>query len=989
MAGPADPSPTAPTEPTTAQAESLLLRAIRRYQGQLALRTLATRAVLLLAAGLAMPLLVVAADHWLSGGVPQPLLAASQVAWWGGLTLSFLLVLVLTLFRRLSPLFVARQLERFAEIRHNSLVNALLLRRSPTLTYAQGAALQQAAQDLRRGDWAATGPGIARGYALALLAVVVLWGLYMFLAPKPVGPSVQRFLGADLDAPTATRLELVQPGPDEAPHAGEALTMAFAVHGRPVREVRLDILDEDDPHGPPRRRFVSTESVGAIGDRRQFVLAPFDVDGDVLYRCTAGDAELAGRIPVEPQPALAGLEIQLDPPAYSDWPRSEPDEPDLQVLAGTRATFTITANTPIAEAVFIFREAGTDDETRTRMRTDADDTRQARLSLVLLKEGTYAFAFSDPWAYRFETAEVHHIEIVPDNAPRVRITVPDVEHVPDDRVDVQQWPAVVAVAADDLGVDRVMLVTQQTGPPRRVALALPAGLNRTEFPVRVRPAVLDVDWTAPVRLWFEVADGRVLPDGRPAPQAARSRTLTLVGTPRLTDADATGEGNAGGEQGTGREGGSAEGDAGGGETGVDVQGVSDEGGGQQGDREGDGEDDRASGEQAPEESDAPQQRDGVGDAADEPTRPEDSDGAGDAADDARRELDEFVRKHGDEAAEVCRRKGECEGDGQSEGEQGAGEGAGGGADGHQEQQPGQGAPAEDEAGDQPGQENEGSDPQAGAEAEEPADEGAADNGGATDQPGAQEAADSSGKKGADATPGEPQDGGGAQPGEREQSGDARQPGAENQGADATDATAPTSQPTDPAAAGERDPNEPGDRGAVDEDHPPAVAEDPSMDDPQAPLAPPPAPDAGAGLPGSTGMAETIDLLEMLDRGESIDAAMLIEMGWPAAKAAAFVQALARLHEATQPIGGAAALRRLDFDTRVGDAARAVGLGFSAELQRAREAARGTPDDLRRIAPPAEQHVPARLRALLDAYYRSVAQAAGAATSDEDADEPVP
>ncbi len=888
--------------------EFILLEAVRAYRATLMGRALRVRLAVLLAGISLVPLALVVADHTWPGGLARWLLVVARVSWLATGVGAVLAIVLLTLGRPLSLAFVARRLERISQIDHNSLVNAILLRARAPLAYAEPAAVQQAVHDLATHE-----PSPAREarerpvHWLALLVALTAWSLYAVLGPKPIGPSLARLFGAERAAPSATWLELLRPGPQDAPHAGQLLEVVVAVHGRAVREVRLGVLDEA---GAVRAEYVATESVGGTGDHRRFVLPPYEVQGDIVYRCVAGDGRLEGRIRIEPQPALESLRIVLEPPAGAGLEAQEAAGPDLDVVAGTRATFVLTANVALREPVFVFQGGR---ETRTRMRVDAAAPHVARLALLLVESGTYHLEFSDPWALPYRDPPEYRIDVRPDTPPLVTLDVPDEADTPDGVVDVERWGELVASAADDLAVRELVFVLEQvTGATRQSVLPADApALQNVTGRVRTE-GLLEPGQTA--RAWFEAADGHTLPDGRVQPQRARSRVVTLQ---RAAAPAAAGE--RGGEPESGARG-----------PGGKPEMVGDDGGASGGEERGEPQDAGRDGEpQGGAERDPNERPSGARpSSAAEGAAPGDAPaGEEPVGSDTEDEVRGFVKEHGQEAKEAGKTRRE-----RAQGQPGAdtpasGEGA--------PEAPLTSRPAETpptEAGDAPmAGESEGGTPRPGATATAPAE-------GTGEKPGAEAGATEAPQAGpaGDAEPNAAVPAG-ASPGE----------GARNYSPprEAGEAARPEAEaPAEPGMAGE-------------------------------------APKATAPLE-SDGLAETLDLLEMLERGEPLTEDMLVEAGWPREKAARFVKALERLRAVTQAAGGVGALRHELFDTRVGRAERLEG-GATADTVRRELDPQVPPGEAqRRIAPPAEQRVRASLQDLLEAYYRSLArQRARAGSSD--------
>ena len=879
-----------PAEPARPD-EAALLRAVEECRRVLTLTVLSRRMLYVGAGAALVPLLAIIGDHQWSGGLPRWVLASLLAAWTIGLTGGVLGGVAATYRRRFNRVYAGRCLERACGIRHNSIVNALLLRDGGLAAYAEDAAVRQATRDLTAHPaLESVTPGRPWLAPVALLAAVAAWGLYSAGSPKPIGPSLARFFGANVKAPAATWLELLRPAAGEVVHAGEALTVEIGVHGRSAAEVRFDVLDPGDETGTTIRTSVPAEPVGERGDHWRLVLPPFGVQGDIHYRCVAGEGRLDGVIPVQPQPDVEAVEILLEPPAYTGWASRMATGPDLDVLAGTQATFALRANVPIRDPVFVFRG---ESELRTRMDAGDGTRRTATLTMRLTQSGAYHIEFCDRWGYPCRNPARRRLEVRPDRPPAVSIVLPAEGQVPGDVVDVSQFPELVAVAEDDVGVSEVALVMQVGDASQRAGVTTGGAANGPRVTGRVPTAGLPVRIGQKVQAWFEAADGRVLLDGHPAPQLAKSRVLTLVRSGKPPTTEPAPEQAVASQPAEKRDRPAAK------------------RGGQRGTRSGDGAptDDGSAKDEPPGGADAPpppetQPGEGSGEseehesAAKPPEQPPTSAPAantGEGTGEEKREggstpsgklggeLKRFVREHGEEARK-------------------AREAARG--------------PANPES-----QPSEGAKPQP---ATQPA---SGEGGGGNEGPNAE----SQPAEGADASP----EGG--------------EPARAGEGGDGS------KMPGGGAATGNGETSEGGAQG-------PTSAPAPPRDVPRG------EPDEGE----TTGMLETLDLLEMEARGEGVTEDMLINVGWPPEQAAAFVRAIKRLHAAAQEAGGLERVRRLLFDTRLGEQERQAGRGLSAEVDREVGPVEARQDGLARIAPPAGESVPEDLEALLEAYYRALA-----------------
>jgi hypothetical protein len=120
-------------------------------------------------------------------------------------------------------------------------------------------------------------------------------------------------------------------------------------------------------------------------------------------------------------------------------------------------------------------------------------------------------------------------------------------------------------------------------------------------------------------------------------------------------------------------------------------------------------------------------------------------------------------------------------------------------------------------------------------------------------------------------------------------------------------------------------------------------------------------------------AEVVNVLELLERIESSGDDALDDLPWPAERKAAFLRELKRLEASAKRSGVLADVKKWKMQAKLGSSqvqrgsgvAGDVGLGVGGEAMEA--------DSLEKLAAPADQRVPEHLRAVLEAYYRSLAE----------------
>jgi len=850
--------------------DAALRACIDRCRQILGWQTTAGRAIALLSAGALVPLLVVVADHHWPGGLPGAVPATLGRVWAVSLAAGTAAIIVLGLVRRPSRLFAARLLEKLADIPHNLLVNALLLEREPAGAYAYGAAVRHAVDQIRtRPPIRWSEPGALRKPMAVAAAVLVGWLVYVAVCPKPIWPSLARFFGWELAAPTATILGLVRPPPGQPVLAGEPLEVEFAVHGRPAERVLFEILRYERPEEVAARFECRSEP----GGHWLVTLATHEVSRDISFRCRANDAVVRGVIPVVPQPAIIGVEADVEPPEYTGWPATRVTGADLEVLLGTRVTFRMRANVPVRDAVFVMSEPT---ETRTRMTVGDPDPAVMSLDMVCTQGGTYRVEFVDQWGHAVRQPPEHRLVVRDDAPPSVEIVEPLPEAVAERPIDITKQRRLEARARDDVKLVELAFVCGQGATRARIPVEASRDADGRQAAGGIDLATLTVEPGKPAVVWFEAVDNRVLPDGRPSPQVTRSQQLTIVRplevAQRLGRGATTGPGRSGPD---GREG---EG------TSAEPEPASDEGGAAEGQT-------AASAEGASGAS-------GLSPAT-QPANGRAQDGQDRLGKEKESELEhqirDFVNKYGQEAKDAARKL--C------------------------------------------GQ------PQASAETRPAAEEGT--GGSEIAEPGRTEPASQPGAGHGAAAP-------------KDRAG-AEDSGAQSRGQE-------TSAPESPApSAGGAPPGRPPETGQQGE--PLAEGVDSSGEHPSSHV-----------IIELDGLAETVDLLELLNRGEKIDEGLLAELGWSAEKAATFVKALERLHQEVRQAGLSDSLQVLRFTLRPGREEVSVGSGLSRAASTQLDASRRREEALGRIRPEADEVVPAYLKAVLDAYYRAMAEPGPGPTS---------
>ncbi len=920
-------------------------------------RQLLRVATLFLLAGL----LCVIGDHLTPGGMPRAMLAPLSLL----LALGFLAacgrLLWLAAFRPLHTAFVAREIEKAHEIPHNALVNSALLAASDVPRGVRAAVDSQAIAALQTHiDVAAPTGGAGRIWWLPAL-VLAAWLAYALLSPKPLLPSVLRVLGSPLPAPTATRIALVRPAPGDVVYAERPLELEFALSGRPAETLTLELLAVDG--AVASQLVLPRAAAGQAGDVRRTTLAAQEVSAGLRLRARANDAVLEREISVQPAPRVEHVQISLTPPAHTaESPRVTSDAV-IEVWAGTQARFTLQGNVEVRDPVLVLRGAG---ESRTRMQTSPETPRAATAALTLVDSGELRFEFSDAYGAAASDRQLRRIVVRGDSPPTIEITAPADNSEP---IRVGPDARLSALVSDDVGLAQLELVRDRDGVVSRTALPLPAPPSRSaEVGAPLGGENLTVGQVE--RVWLEARDARRLADGSPAPQLTRSPAFTIV---RIDSAPARADAEPDDSRPV------AEGAAASGEAGTSVEsrertrpGPADGGAAASGPAE--------SGTFVPASAPA-----ASAPAEGDPNAP----GAGGTGGDPS-EFDDAIRRFVEQHGSTARRLQEAsDGDApqardalpgdELEGEEQSGGGSGGGG----AQPPPTASQPADDSGDDGA-------PPASAPAsqatspETPTDTAPPDStdGPASDQPdsssgasqpapttpaASQPSADARDTRGANgATPDSPAPPD-SQPVDQPEAKDSGGGEAEQDSAPAEDA----STGDDPSATGEA-----GDSmGAPDGDERVLYGDEQDEASSQ--------PSGDASLADTRGAeidrrGEFVDVLQLLRRGEPPTDEDLAALGLDAQARREFLEQFERLRELARP-AAVRTWRQWQAQVRPGDA-RVERRGGGATTVQGAGPLTGPADSVDLAAPPEDQEIDARLRAVLDAYYRALAERRPAAQS---------
>jgi hypothetical protein len=455
-----------PSEP--ADSAGALASVLRMVKRRLRLVDFLT-AVLLLAAVLLLELAVlVAADHVVKGGLTRPWLSAG---WWvlavSAVAMS-LLMIVGPLCRRLSDVHVARLLERAHPEYQNDLTAAVELARDARAHPGVLAALQtRAAQDVAGAEVISIIPmRRAARAALGLAGVVAAWLVLAAFSSKSISLSAARIFGAEVSAPTTTRIDSFSPQQDVTVLLGEPVNFQARVRGgaAPVR-VALIRLGQNNlapaatwpaaNEGPGLEWIelapeAGQEKEGVYGrawDSRAMGL------GAAQFGLVAGDARTPlHKLVVLPSPAVMQADLSIRWPDYTGRGITPVSGQRAEALVGSQLIISARANVPAEQPRLVFDTGQT-----LAMSADAADPMHVTAALPVTADARFSIVLEDPYGHASAAKVTYQVQALEDAPPK--ITRPSARE--DVKVAADGELFLGAEASDDFGLSQVVLETRR------------------------------------------------------------------------------------------------------------------------------------------------------------------------------------------------------------------------------------------------------------------------------------------------------------------------------------------------------------------------------------------------------------------------------------------------------------------------------------------------------------------------------------------------
>ncbi|MCE5326873.1 MAG: DUF4175 domain-containing protein [Planctomycetaceae bacterium] len=422
-------------------------------------RFLATRGVCyLLMAAAALILLDVALD-WsldLAMGWRTVLVLANIVlvggilyqTWWRGV-------------RRFDPVRVALQVERLYPQLKSLLVSYVQLHTAPSESAGMSPSLvaamcRQAVEQAQPLDFGKivrfrTLKKIAV-YSVAAAAVVLAAG---YLRSDVAGIFLKRLMGAQVGYPTRTTVQMLRG--DVLVQQGRTATLAAQASGEVPDDATLIIRPLDGEN-----ETIIVPAGAERDSKREFSYRTRELYGSFHYRYRIGDAlSREYFVKVVPPPHLE-MKVWVTLPAYTRQPALETELLSLQVLAGSRITWQVVSDRPLASIEMV------PDTGAPAAMTLADKALVAKADMTPDKNFSYGFRLVDKdygFAY---TPEVRYtIQIVPDNPPTVVLTQPTEDEKATARKDVNM----AFTCRDDFGLIEARLVYAVEGKDGKTTVA--------------------------------------------------------------------------------------------------------------------------------------------------------------------------------------------------------------------------------------------------------------------------------------------------------------------------------------------------------------------------------------------------------------------------------------------------------------------------------------------------------------------------------------
>ncbi|MFT5049022.1 MAG: hypothetical protein ACI8QZ_000411 [Chlamydiales bacterium] len=284
-----------------------------------------------------------------------------------------------------------------------------------------------------------------RRFALGAAAALIVGAA---ISTQPVLSKIffTRLFGADVAWPQRTHLVL------EIPEVGDRVRVDNSAKGIDVRVARgsdVPVLVRADGVIPAEvtLHFSNGDrSVLTSGGTTLFRTLLRSVQEDMVFSVTGGDdmdRELQVRLTVLQPPDIAGLAVQITPPAYSGLPERTEYAGDVEVLAGSQLVVTVLVDPPDATGIARLLPEGTEialtqrpypEQTPPASPASPEEPADAVADAAPRTGLSFSFAARASTRYRFELTDdtglpnpdpgLYGVQVVEDRRPEVQLISP-------------------------------------------------------------------------------------------------------------------------------------------------------------------------------------------------------------------------------------------------------------------------------------------------------------------------------------------------------------------------------------------------------------------------------------------------------------------------------------------------------------------------------------------------------------------------------------
>lgn len=400
-----------------------------------------------------------------TGGAADGLLIAVRIAAFAAYLLfvaGLLVQLGVRLYRRINPFYAAKQLEDTIADAKNSVINWLDLKERDLPVAIRGAVGQRAARELKQTDPDKAVNPKSNWILGGTCAALALGALILFaLGPNQFGSLLRRsfapFAGSGLGTKTEITL-LTPPEGNAAVPLNQRVDFLARIEGRfpkvgqPGAPRLLYRYQAADPHVPLPLDENPDGNWGATltGDQ---VLNGF------WYKIAAGDAETQEyQIKVHSLPHVQRFEITYHYRPYRKladdkvvFPNEQAVIPRIIDYRGTDVDLVVRTNRALRQGAIEVDQGGAKTELPGEILPS--DPKAMRVRLKLEKRGSFQVLFTAQDGERNTDRSPYQIEVLDDQAPRVRLTKPG----KDISLPANGTLELAGTATDDIGLTTLVL----------------------------------------------------------------------------------------------------------------------------------------------------------------------------------------------------------------------------------------------------------------------------------------------------------------------------------------------------------------------------------------------------------------------------------------------------------------------------------------------------------------------------------------------------